>query len=371
MSEFVKLTEYCDVNMGQSPASSSYNAEQRGIPFFQGNADFGNQNPHVRLWCNAPTKIAHCGDLLLSVRAPIGALNIADCTCCIGRGLAALTAKQKVCDPSWLYFALKSKISELQAQGTGSTFKAINKAALQNLLLPSCSLSEQQHIASVLRKVCCLITVRQQQLSKLDQLAKSRFIEMFGDPVANPRKWDIKKISDFATVKIGPFGSALHADDYITQGHPVINPSHIVDGTVVPDNLLTISESKYCELSAYHLRQGDVVIGRRGEIGRAAVITDSGLLCGTGSMFVRISDSCRPDFLQKIISYPTFKAVLEDKAVGVTMKNLNAGMLESSYIPLPPLELQNEFAAFVEQLDKSKVICNKMHKMVEFSLFRV
>ena len=175
MSEFVKLTEYCDVNMGQSPASSSYNAEQRGIPFFQGNADFGNQNPHVRLWCNAPTKIAHCGDLLLSVRAPIGALNIADCTCCIGRGLAALTAKQKVCDPSWLYFALKSKISELQAQGTGSTFKAINKAALQNLLLPNCSLSEQQHIASVLRKVCCLITARQQQLTMLDQLAKSRF----------------------------------------------------------------------------------------------------------------------------------------------------------------------------------------------------
>lgn len=189
--------------------------------------------------------------------------------------------------------------------------------------------------------------------------------------MANPRKWDIKKISDFATVKIGPFGSALHADDYITQGHPVINPSHIVDGTVVPDNLLTISESKYCELSAYHLRQGDVVIGRRGEIGRAAVIADSGLLCGTGSIFVRISDSCRPDFLQRTISHPTFKAALEDKAVGVTMKNLNAGMIESSYIPLPPLELQNEFAAFVEQLDKSKVICNKMHKMVEFSLFRV
>ena len=113
------------------------------------------------------------------------------------------------------------------------------------------------------------------------------------------------------------------------------------------------------------MRQGDVVIGRRGEIGRAAVITDSGLLCGTGSMFVRISDSCRPDFLQKIISYPTFKAVLEDKAVGVTMKNLNAGMLETSCIPLPPLELQNEFAAFVEQLDKSKVIGEKQGIMLE------
>ena len=82
-------------------------------------------------------------------------------------------------------------------------------------------------------------------------------------------------------------------------------------------------------------------------------------------MFVRILNSCRPDFLQKIISYPTFKAVLEDKAVGVTMKNLNAGMIESSYIPLPPLELQNEFAAFIEQLDKSKVTIRKSIEKLE------
>ena len=171
----IKLADACCINMGQSPVSSSYNAEQRGIPFFQGNADFGDLHPRVRLWCDEPTKIANPGDLLLSVRAPIGALNIANCTCCIGRGLAALTANPAVCDSSWLYFALKSKVTELQAQGTGSTFKAINKTALQNLPLPNCQLSEQKKIAKILQKVCSLISTRQQQLAKLDQLAKSRF----------------------------------------------------------------------------------------------------------------------------------------------------------------------------------------------------
>ncbi len=177
MISSVKLIDVCDVNMGQSPASSSYNAEQRGLPFFQGNADFGDISPTVRLWCDSPTKIAHPGDLLLSVRAPIGAINIANCQCCIGRGLAALTAKVRVCDSDWLYFALGSRVAELQAQGTGSTFKAVNKATLLNLTLPHYTLVEQRKIASRLSKLRSVCNLRQQQLDKLDQLAKSRFVE--------------------------------------------------------------------------------------------------------------------------------------------------------------------------------------------------
>ena len=173
----VELKDVCDVNMGQSPASSSYNAEQRGLPFFQGNADFGDISPTVRLWCDSPTKIAHPGDLLLSVRAPIGAINIADCQCCIGRGLAALTAKEGVCDSDWLFFALGSRVAELQAQGTGSTFKAVNKATLLNLTLPHCTLVEQRNIASRLNKLRSVCNLRQRQLSNLNQMAKSRFVE--------------------------------------------------------------------------------------------------------------------------------------------------------------------------------------------------
>ena len=181
---------------------------------------------------------------------------------------------------------------------------------------------------------------------------KSQFVEMFGEPVSNPKKWNVKRISEFADVRIGPFGSLLHKEDYIQGGHPLVNPSHMVDGTIVPDNDLTLSDSKYKELVAYQLRLNDVVIARRGEIGRCALVEKEGFFCGTGSMFVRIKKDCRADYLQRVISYPTFAARLEDAAVGITMKNINAGMIEDCPIPLPPLAIQREFAAFVAKVDK-------------------
>lgn len=123
----MELTALCTLNMGQSPESSTYNEQGNGIPFFQGNADFGELHPTVRVWCSAPTKIANAGDILISVRAPIGAMNIAAERCCIGRGLAALTPNLDICTQQYLYYALQSRIDELIAQGTGSTFKAVSK----------------------------------------------------------------------------------------------------------------------------------------------------------------------------------------------------------------------------------------------------
>ena len=355
----VRLGDICLINMGQSPESSSYNKAGDGLPFFQGNADFGELHPDVRVWCNAPTKIAQKDDILISVRAPIGALNIANTKCCIGRGLAALTVKQELCLAKYLWYAILSNIDYLNSKGTGSTFKAINKSILEETEIKLPDKTEQKKIASVLDKVSDLITLRKQQLTKLDELVKARFVEMFGDPIENPMSWPLVTISSFAGVKIGPFGSMLHAEDYVENGHPLINPSHIINNEIRPDLKLTLSDTKYKELSAYQLIKGDVIIGRRGEIGRCAVVEDEGLFCGTGSMFVRITEKCRPDFLQKIISFPTYRTLLEDKSVGVTMKNLNAGMIADALIPLPPLALQNEFASFVEKIDKSKVDIKK------------
>ena len=76
--KYVMLKDVCAINMGQSPDSDSYNDNEEGVPFFQGNADFGEIHPNIRVWCNAPTKIAHPGEILISVRAPIGAMNIAE-----------------------------------------------------------------------------------------------------------------------------------------------------------------------------------------------------------------------------------------------------------------------------------------------------
>ena len=149
------------------------------------------------------------------------------------------------------------------------------------------SMQNQITICAQLDRVTKNIKLHQQELQKLDQLIKSRFVEMFGDPVSNPHGYEKVILSELAEIKIGPFGSLLHKEDYIEGGHPLLNPSHIIDGKVAPDNKLSISDEKYNELSTYQLHVGDVVMGRRGEMGRCAVVLDEGYLCGTGSLLIR------------------------------------------------------------------------------------
>lgn len=256
----------------------------------------------------------------------------------------------------YLFRFLEKYIEVLRLQSTGGVIKYIRLGNLTEANIPLPSLDEQRRIAQTLDAAAELLRLRKQQLADLDALVKSRFIEMFGDPVVNEKHWGAKVVSDFADVKIGPFGSLLHVEDYVENGYPLINPSHISNGTLAPDKKFTISFEKYSDLRPYQMQKHDIVIGRRGEIGRCAIVHENGFLCGTGSMFIRIRDCCTPDYLQRIISFPTFKAQLEDKAVGVTMKNLNAGTIANSTIPLPPLSLQTQFADFVQKVEDSKAL---------------
>jgi type I restriction enzyme S subunit len=220
--------------------------------------------------------------------------------------------------------------------------------------------SEQKNICNILDKAAEIIRARQIQLSAFDELIKARFVEMFGDPVSNPRGWEKKSLSDEAEIKIGPFGSLLHKEDYVSNGHALVNPSHIINGQIILDNDLTVSDAKYyTELSAYHLMPGDVVMGRRGEMGRCAVVEESGMLCGTGSLLIRTKGDLSADYIQKIISFPSFKRTIEDMAVGQTMPNLNVPIVSSFQIIKPPKSIQEQYYAFVAQIDKSKSAIQK------------
>ena len=165
--------------MGQSPDSSSYNESGEGIPFFQGNADFGERYPVTRVWCNSPTKIAQPKDILISVRAPIGALNYAKEKCCIGRGLAAITPSSNSISIEFLYWLLKARNVELNSKGTGSTFKAISKKVLEEIKIPYIDFDEQRQYAETLEKVYNVIQKRKREIKCLDDLIKARFVDLF------------------------------------------------------------------------------------------------------------------------------------------------------------------------------------------------
>lgn len=237
----------------------------------------------------------------------------------------------------------------------GANINNIRNEHIDELTISLPTLAEQESISALLDSVTTLISLRKQQIAKLDELVKARFVEMFGDPVSNPKGWEMAPLSSLAEIKIGPFGSLLHKEDYVSDEHPLVNPSHIVDGRIVVDNELTVNDAKYEEMVAYHLHPGDVVLGRRGEMGRCAVVYEQGMLCGTGSLIIRPSNMMHPYFLQKIISYPTFKKAIEDMAVGVTMMNLNVPIVSSFMIPVLPRDQQDAYLAFVAQTDKQKL----------------
>ena len=274
-----------------------------------------------------------------------------------GMNLLMLRANKTVISPQYAVYYFETPFFKQQI--VNITKKSVNQAsftvtALKEIEIPLLSYEKQNKIVKILDKLNEIINKRQQQLKKLDELVKSRFIEMFGDPVKNPYGFKKVALSELADIKIGPFGSLLHKEDYMCGGHPILNPSHIVNSKIVPDNHLTISDEKYNELEAYHLNIGDVIMGRRGEMGRCAVITSKGFLCGTGSLLIRSKGEVTADYIQKIISFPSFKKVIEDLAVGQTMLNLNVPIVSMFQIIKPPIEVQNNYYTFVEQTNKSK-----------------
>lgn len=271
--------------------------------------------------------------------------------------IAILRPKIDLVVPEYLSYFLKSDAVYRTVSLnyiTGTALKRIILKGIRKIEVDLPDIGEQAQRAQRLSNVDYLCQLRKQQLAKLDELVKARFVEMFGDPVSNPLHWKKVKLSELADIKIGPFGSLLHKEDYVTGGHPLVNPSHIINGKIIVDNDLTLTEGKYFELSAYHLKKNDVVLGRRGEMGRCAVVDEEGLLCGTGSLLIRTNGTVTADYIQKIISFPTFKKTIEDMAVGQTMPNLNVPIVSNFMIIVPPLSVQKDYYDFVECVAQQK-----------------
>ena len=141
-------------------------------------------------------------------------------------------------------------------------------------------------------------------------------------------------------VQTGPFGSQLHAEDYVDGGVPVINPSHLIDGRITPDAQVSVTREKAAELQRHQLRQGDVVIARRGDLGRCAVVAqdEQGWLCGTGSALIRLRpEDWDPNYFQMIFSSKRTKETLELWSIGSTMANLNASQVSCLRLRRPAL----------------------------------
>ena len=352
------ICEICTLIMGQSPDSKSYNKDKNGIPFYQGNADFGEKHPTPTVWCTAPKKIARKGDILISVRAPIGDMNIANEDCCIGRGLEAIRLnKSDIVDINYLYHYLSATVEFLQEQGTGSTFKAINKTTLEGIEIPCPSIEKQKNIAKFIIEIKTSIQYKKAELVALNELVKSRFIEMFVEK-------GFKEItfSDYAEIIDGDRGKNYpKAEEFSDEGYCLfLSAKNVTKDGFLFEQMQFISEEKDNLLRKGKLCRGDIVITTRGTIGNIAFYDDDipydNVRINSGMVIIRQKEVS----FNQIFFLNAFKnkidEIKETNVTGAAQPQLPIHIMSKIKLLNPPIELQNEFADFVKLIDKSKFV---------------
>jgi type I restriction enzyme S subunit len=271
------------------------------------------------------------------------------------------------------FFAYYSQAGDYLAavdrEATGTTRKRISRARLALIPVPLAPIPEQRRIVAILDEafetIATACASAEKNLQNARELFTSHLERVFAERGAN---WHEGPLLSFASaVSTGPFGSLLHKSDYVSNGVPLVNPTNIVDGLIVPDPEKLIDSTTKQRLPSYVLREGDVVVARRGEIGRCAVVgpNEAGWVCGTGCFFIRPLPTVRSAFIAHLIRSREYRGRLERASTGTTMKNLSNTALGELRVAVPPLAQQDSVLALIGQLSE---VCGRLEDAYERKL---
>ncbi|MFT5542593.1 MAG: type I restriction enzyme S subunit [Arenicella sp.] len=277
-------------------------------------------------------------------------------------------------DKKYLYYYLNTKIQEHLDISAGSAQPNLSTEQIKSIKIPLPDIPEQKRIVTILEQAFADIeqarAKTEQNLKNAQELFESYLHQIFSHPDGDWVATTLGKIT--GGVFTGPFGSLLHKSDYIENGIPLVNPAHITSNGIETDPRKTISNETAQRLSNYIMRQGDVVIARRGEMGRCALISkhEDGFLCGTGSFVIKSSEGFYGQYLVRYLRSFSCKAKLEKIAGGAVMPNLSNKDLSNLKIIIPPLEKQISISNSIDKLaiDIEKVISiyqNKINNLEE------
>ena len=352
--EYRTLKDIAKITMGQSPDSSSYNKEKDGLPFFQGNADFGELYPNERIWCNEPKKVAMPGDILISVRAPIGALNYSKEKSCIGRGLAAITIKNVV-ERNYIFHLLRARNKYLNSKGTGSTFKAIGKNVIEEVPVPQISGEEQQKCVNVIDLIESIIIERKSQIDKLDELVRARFVEMFGGMVLNTNVWDKYQLGDLCDVRDGTHDSP----QYYNEGYPLVTSKNVSGGNINLKDCNLICEDDYQKINQRSkVDYGDILMPMIGTVGNPVIVDLDPQFAIKNVALIKFRKESKVlnSFVKVLLESDYFDNSVISKVRGGTQKFISLSDIRKLEICLPPIEVQKRFEVFTNQVNKSKLL---------------
>ncbi|EMJ8867257.1 putative restriction endonuclease S subunit [Klebsiella quasipneumoniae] len=371
------------MNMGQSPSSDDCNIEGDGLAFLQGNAEFGKVNPIEKQYCPVPKKIANPGDILFSVRAPVGAMNFADKKYGIGRGLCSIAASAKLTSP-FLWWLLPTYKYQLDAIATGSTFEAVSAEQLGNLCFALPSISEQSQIAAFLdhetAKIDNLIEKQQQLIELLkekrqavishavtkglnpDVPMKYSGVEWLGEV---PEHWIIKRLKHISP-KVG-VGLVINPSTYTKdEGVYFIFGGDVKEFGFDLTKTRRISPQDSNKLLPSRLNSRDLVSVRVGYPGITSVVTDDLEGSNCASIIIIRRGSYNSDWLCAAMNVWVGRQQVDLASYGAAQKQFNVSDAIEFVFPVPPINEQNDIADFVQKtLNKFDDLTQKALKQIE------
>lgn len=311
---------------------------------------------------NYPERIEiNDGDVLISWSASLGVYVWDKGKALLNQHIFKVVFDKCEVNREYFVYAVRYKLKEMESKTHGATMKHIVKKDFDNTLIPFPTLEEQKNIANLLDKISTIILVRQQQLQKLDELVKARFVEMFGDPVTNPMDWPTKPLLEMGYCKNG---MNFHTGDSGIEMHCLgvgdFKDYSVIDGT---DYLPTISLNEAPPEESM-LQDGDLVFvrsnGNKALVGRCLLVYPHNTPTTYSGFCIRYrltSAEVNIAYLLRVLKTDSMRKKMAGR--GANIQNLNQQILAALNIPTPPLELQEWFTAFIEQIDKSKVAVQK------------
>lgn len=339
------------------------------------------------------TSLLSAGALLMVVRSGILQHSIPvainDVPVTLNQDMKALRFKPRLSTQYARYVVSgNQRLLLLEWSKQGATVESIEQEYLANTLFPVPPAAEQEKITNFLghetAKIDTLIE-KQQQLIKLlkekRQAVISRAVTKGLNPNAPmrdsgvewlgevPAHWVVAQLK-FNTLEMqtGPFGSQLHAEDYVDDGIPLVNPAHMIDGKIVSDSRVSVDKKTWDRLNRHQLKTGEIIFARRGDLGRCAIVTEEqeGWLCGTGSLKAKLNERLVPEYSYLLITSDGVVAELSLESKGSTMENLNTETLGRVRLPVPPVSEQDEILTYVHEVSgKFKTLIENASSAIE------
>ena len=367
MSEHIKfqdvaLGDCCEIISGSTPSRLINEYWNGDINWFTPKDLSGIKSKYVT---TSPEKITQSGidscsakllppkSLLLSSRAPIGHIAISTIEACTNQGFKSLIPNEGV-NVEYLFYAIKKIVPQLQDLGNGATFKEISKATLSRVTIPLPSLPEQQKIASILDAADNLRQKDQQLIEKYSALSQSLFLEMFGDPVRNLKKWEVRELATVCTTQLGKMLSGASKKNINPKKY--LRNANVRWGSFDLKDMLEMDFDDK-DIKKFTLSYGDLLVCEGGDIGRCAIWKNDLDDCFYQKALhrVRVNNGVLiVEYLQSYFYWVSKLGALSSSASEVTFSHLTAEKLKKLKIPKPPIELQNQYAERIKSIETQK-----------------